>query len=152
MGVLPRVVEDRDRLELRSRLQWSWFRESVGELPVEVVIDPQQRFYFRRRMHNVVAELFPPQMQMREEAEQQRVIRNCAAGFDTVRRVARWNPEVAVGQLHSEHALFRWLLCEDHADTGLIRGRFPVCRVVHLEDQIGAFWDQLRHSFRPFVW
>ena len=42
VGIVVRVIVDRGRLQLRAGLERQRFRQAVGQLPIEIVIDPQQ--------------------------------------------------------------------------------------------------------------
>ncbi len=56
-----------------------------------------------------------------------------------------------VGQLKSKHTLLRRQLGEHHPNAGLIGASVAVGRVVHLEHQVGACRNKLRHAIGPVV-
>ena len=102
-------------------------------------------------VHDVVFEAFAAQMHVGEEAEQQRVVGQRAAGFDAIVGRAGRDHEVIVGELQREHALGRRSFCEAQADAGCVGAGVAVGGVVHLEDEIGAGGDEFRHRRRKFV-
>ncbi len=70
MRVVGRVVVPGNRSELRSGLEQSRLRQSITQLPVEVVVDAQQHFNAPIVMNNVVFKSFSPEMHVREQAQQ----------------------------------------------------------------------------------
>ena len=148
-GVRGRVVVGRDPVEPGSFLERHRLRQTVVELPVEIVrLHAQQRLGQAVRQDPGVLEFGPPQVHVREESQQQRVVRQSAPHADPEIALPRRDQKFFVVHLQRENALGRRLLGEHHPDLDPILHFLAVGREMNLEHQVGSGMDQLGHARR----
>src|SRR5277367_2581246 len=145
------IVVPGDGLQHGAGGQWERLGKAITQLPVEIVIDAEERFGGFIGAQNIVFEAFSAQVHVREKTEQYGVVGKRAVDFHAIIVHARGDDEAIVGQLQREDALLRRIFREDKADAGLIRGGMAMRHVVHLKYEIGAGWDEFRHAFGPIV-
>src|ERR1700722_7379257 len=145
MRIVTRIIVPGDGLQLRPGFQQTRFRETVAHLPVEVIMDVEQRFHFpilaRARMrfsvNNVVRKPFSTQVHVRKKAQQRRIVRQSSARFHTIIRRSRWNYKVIVRKLQCKHALRGSMPSKNQPQAGLVAPRVPIGGVVHLKNKVG---------------
>src|SRR5579872_3203856 len=98
----------------------------------------QQDFRILARRDQPKLEGLSPQMHVRIECDDTRVVLNGQLRVHRVIRVAGSNGESAVSDLQSENALARRLLREHDSQARPISGGLAVGGVVHLENQVAS--------------
>ena len=109
VGIVGRVVVPGNSLKGGSRFQRTRFRESITQLPVEVIVHSQERFYGPIRTHEIVFKFFAPKMHVGEETQQQGIVGQGAMHFDAVVIGVRGNRHriAIIRQLQSQNSLCR---------------------------------------------
>src|ERR1700735_1198588 len=151
VGIIFGIVVPGDGLENSAGGQRQRLGEAITELPVEIVIDAQQRLGGFVGAQNIVLKAFSTQVHVREETEQDSVVGQRAVDFHAIIVHARRDYEAVVGELQREDALLRRICGEDDADAGLICSGVAMRHVMHLENEIGPGGDEFRHAFGPVV-
>ena len=101
-----------------------------------MIVDAQQDLDAAVIVHDVVLEALTPEMHVREQAEQGRIVRQSALHLNSEIVSAGRNDQRMIIQLQRDHTLLRQSLSEDYSDAGSILIRGAIGRVMHLENEV----------------
>src|SRR5947209_17812179 len=101
-----------------------------------MVVDAQQNLDAAVIVHDVVLEALTPEMHVREQAEQGRIVRQSALHLHAEIVSTRRDDQCMIVQLQGDRTLLRQSLSEDYSDAGSILIRGAIGRVMHLEHEV----------------
>src|SRR6478735_9343505 len=101
-----------------------------------MIVDAQQNLDTGVIVHDVVLEALTPEMHVREQAEQGRIVRQSALHLHTEIVSTRRNDQRVIVQLQGDYALLRRSLGKNDSDAGSILSRDAVGGVMHLENEV----------------
>src|SRR5580704_13978032 len=95
------------------------------------------------REYQSVFERFPARVHVWMQAHQLYILAHFKSSIHLVIRIARRNFEGSVRSRERQHALFRWSLCKNKSELGLVRRGRSVRRVMHFKNDVRPGFDQL---------
>src|SRR5437764_2374038 len=101
-----------------------------------MVVDAQQNPDAAVIVHDVVLEALTPEMHVREQAEQGRIVRQSALHLHAEIVSTRRDDQRMIVQLQGDYTLLWRRLGKDHSDAGSILIRGAIGRVMHLENEV----------------